>query len=196
MGAPHRGKEKSQQQIKEALAARNKARRKWANYLGQDERGSTYLAPCGHVVRNPRSPMCWDCRQAKKPGGTNEFVGRDDRGFSWFKAWECGHVVHGARTKLCRKCWTEKRDRTAHRKVISGRKTNYKTIGGEREHIAIAERALGRKLKKGEIVHHVNMKHTDNRNCNLLICSKEYHALLHYRMQLAWAARIEAQQGA
>ena len=52
----------------------------------------------------------------------------------------------------------------------------------KREHIEIAERVLGRKLKKAEVVHHINGDKTDNRNCNLLICSQQYHIQLHHRM--------------
>lgn len=57
---------------------------------------------------------------------------------------------------------------------INGRKIS--------EHKFIAERTLGRPLKKGEIVHHVNGIKHDNRHSNLLICSVSYHSALHQRM--------------
>jgi hypothetical protein len=54
-------------------------------------------------------------------------------------------------------------------------------------HTLIVEDALGRPLDpKKEMVHHINLDKTDNRNCNLLVCDHSYHRTIHHNMELAW----------
>lgn len=56
---------------------------------------------------------------------------------------------------------------------------------GIREHVRVAEEALGKKLPPGAQVHHVNGDKRDNRNSNLVICeNQEYHSLLHVRARV------------
>lgn len=54
--------------------------------------------------------------------------------------------------------------------------------GYVREHVLLAERALGRPLPEGAEVHHVNEDKRDNRPGNLVLCQDNaYHSLLHQR---------------
>lgn len=52
------------------------------------------------------------------------------------------------------------------------------------EHRIVGEKVLGRPLGKNEIVHHINFDPKDNRNANLLICTKQYHGWIHKQYQI------------
>lgn len=72
--------------------------------------------------------------------------------------------------------------------IFYSRSDGYSQAGfrGKRkyQHIAVAERALGRSLPANAEVHHVNENKSDNRPENLVICpSAKYHQLLHMRMR-------------
>lgn len=59
--------------------------------------------------------------------------------------------------------------------------------GGEitREHVIVAEKALGRRLPRGAKVHHVDGDRRHNANGNLVICQdNRYHMELHVRLRV------------
>lgn len=52
------------------------------------------------------------------------------------------------------------------------------------KHIAVAERALGKMLPPGAVVHHVDENGLNNAPSNLVVCPDEaYHNALHRRMR-------------
>lgn len=59
----------------------------------------------------------------------------------------------------------------------------YRLFAGRTQHGRVAERALGKPLPEGAIVHHINENRADNRPCNLLICTTAYHNILHRRLR-------------
>jgi hypothetical protein len=51
-------------------------------------------------------------------------------------------------------------------------------------HVLVAEKALGKPLPKGAVVHHVDLDKANNDPKNLVVCpSQAYHLLLHKRMR-------------
>lgn len=48
-------------------------------------------------------------------------------------------------------------------------------------HVLVAEKALGRRMKKGECVHHIDGDKENFQSANLLICTRRYHTALHRR---------------
>lgn len=80
--------------------------------------------------------------------------------------------------------WTEEKrmEVSAREKRNKGpcKRDTYKKSGGKHEHRAVAERMLGRKLKRGEVVHHINGDKHDNRPENLMVfASQKEHAEYH-----------------
>ncbi len=85
-----------------------------------------------------------------------------------------------------RKSYNRKRggriNRSGYTEIYKPEHPGANSMGYIREHRFIAGEALGRPLKKDEIVHHINGDKVDNRNCNLLICNESYHQWLERKM--------------
>jgi hypothetical protein len=45
----------------------------------------------------------------------------------------------------------------------------------KKEHILVMERAIGRRLRRAELVHHINGDRSDNRRSNLFLCRNRAH---------------------
>ena len=65
-------------------------------------------------------------------------------------------------------------------KARGGNPDNYRRYHGKREHRIVAEQMLGRKLKPGEVVHHIDGKKRNNSPDNLMVFANQAeHAKFH-----------------
>jgi len=64
-----------------------------------------------------------------------------------------------------------------------GDKRYWVYYGGRAVHDVIAEKILGRRLQKGEVVHHHDNNGLNNNYSNLLICTRGYHTSLHEKIK-------------
>lgn len=84
---------------------------------------------------------------------------------------------------------TKKHQREAGRKgalanIVKYRGTGTKTYvkeNGRHQHRVVMERVLGRKLRKGEIVHHIDRNKKNNDPKNLAVMSQADHCRVHFK---------------
>ena len=66
-------------------------------------------------------------------------------------------------------------------RIVKAKKTTYLKVGGTHIHILVAEKVLNRKLRKGEIVHHIDEDRKNNSIENLAVLpSQNIHAKIHF----------------
>lgn len=94
------------------------------------------------------------------------------------------HLVSGERHYN----WKGGRYRTSDRyiRVLLPEHPHADVNGYVLAHRVIAESALGRPLKRNEVIHHINGDKLDNRHENLLICTMKYHQSFHHKMSLLY----------
>lgn len=76
----------------------------------------------------------------------------------------------------------EVREKLSMARLGSGDQISYRKIHGQHEHRAVAEQMLGRPLRKGEVVHHMDGNKRNNSPDNLRVFpSQSEHAKYHIR---------------
>lgn len=125
------------------------------------------LIGCGIAVRSPREAFAISATHH----GNNPTTGEQ---CSW---WKGGRKAH-----------------TGYVQVMTKDHPEANACGYVFEHRLVAEEMLGRRLRPGEEVHHINENRADNRPENLQVMTKSAHMALHMRQRHA-SGRMRAAAG-
>lgn len=74
-----------------------------------------------------------------------------------------------------------KHSRDAKLKIMKAKKTTYKKFHNRHEHRVVAEKMLGRPLKKGEVVHHKDENKHNNDPSNLIVFENQAEHARHHK---------------
>jgi hypothetical protein len=130
------------------------------------------------------------------PSARRRFCSKSCRGFWQAKAHpqprlpqiecaECGATFKpkSRRTTLCsRACRAQVASRAAANALRdTGEGKTYRKLNGRHEHRVVAERMLGRPLRPGEVVHHIDEDKRNNNPSNLMVFESQAAHVRHHR---------------
>lgn len=85
----------------------------------------------------------------------------------------------------------EVRTKLRESRLGTGEGKGYAKLFGRHEHRVVMERELGRPLRPGEIVHHIDQNKRNNAPNNLMVMTQSEHAALHKRLEAFWAQETD-----
>lgn len=76
------------------------------------------------------------------------------------------------------------REKIRNARLGTGEGKSYEKTYGRHTHRIVAEQKLGRSLKKGEVVHHIDGNKRNNDPSNLMVITQSEHCALHFRKRV------------
>ena len=103
------------------------------------------------------------------------------------RKWNAGHLSEYNRKNNPSKMRNETRVKIREAHLGKGEGKAYKKIFRRHEHRVIAEQKIGRKLKPGEVVHHIDGDKLNNDPKNLMVfSSQKQHIMWHAKHDMKW----------
>ncbi len=91
------------------------------------------------------------------------------------------HMVYMNRVMNPERMTPEVREKLRNSKLGTGEGKTYTKTYGRHTHRIVAEEKLGRPLKKGEIVHHIDGNKRNNDPSNLMVMTQSEHCRIHFK---------------
>ena len=105
------------------------------------------------------------------------------RAINHFCSRQC-HMVFMNRELNPTRMTDEVREKIRNARLGTGESKSYEKTYGKHTHRIVAEQKLGRKLEKGEIVHHIDGNKRNNNPDNLMVMTQSEHARLHFTKEV------------
>ena len=90
------------------------------------------------------------------------------------------HMIHMNRIMNPERMTPEVREKLRSAKLGKGKGKTYMKTYGRHTHRVVAEEKLGRPLKKGEVVHHIDGNKRNNDPSNLMVMTQSEHCRIHF----------------
>ncbi len=90
------------------------------------------------------------------------------------------HMIHMNRELNPTRMNDKVREKLRNVRLGTGKGDSYEKTYGKHTHRIIAEQMLGRPLKPGEIVHHIDENKRNNNPSNLMVMTQAEHCKIHF----------------
>jgi predicted RNA-binding Zn-ribbon protein involved in translation (DUF1610 family) len=134
-------------------------RTKTLHHFKCDNCGAEFSRPKNGKLRNSQIHYCSNCPQyslAAKHSSPAKHIKYVEKGFKWSDS---------------------------YKEIYVGENYPYRKTRWLREHIAVMEQHIGKRIPKGMVVHHIDGDKSNNKIDNLFLCTVDEHNKLHGKIE-------------